>query len=55
MHHSDKFRYQVVVELTTLKMASKPMKLQNESPAGCTGEGKQSKGKKEKRKGRFKD
>ena len=31
------------------------MKLQKESPAGCAGEGKQSKGNEEKRKGRFED
>ena len=30
--------------LTTLKLARKPVKLQKESPAGCAGEGKQSKG-----------
>ena len=31
------------------------MKLKKENPAGCAGEGKQSKGKQEERKGRFKD
>ena len=30
--------------LTTLKMARQPVNLQKESPAGCAGEGKQSKG-----------
>ena len=45
----------VVVDVTTLKMARKPVKLQKENPAGCAGEGKQSKGNMEKRKGRFKD
>ena len=45
----------VVVDVTTLKMARKPVKLQKESPAGCAGEGKQSRGNYEKRKGRFKD
>ena len=34
----------VVVDVTTLKMARKPVKLQKENPAGCAGEGKQSKG-----------
>ena len=34
----------VVVDVTTLKMARKPVKLQKESPAGCAGEDKQSKG-----------
>ena len=29
--------------LTTLKNGRKPVKLQKESPAGCAGEGKQSK------------
>ena len=32
----------VVVDVTTLKMRRKPLKLQKESPAGCAGEGKQS-------------
>jgi len=36
-------------------MARKPVKLQKKSPAGCAGEGKQSKRNEEKRKGRFKD
>ena len=45
----------VVVIVTTLKMARKPVKLQKDSPAGCAWEGKQSKGNWEKRKGRFKD
>ena len=34
----------VMVDVTTLKMARKPVKLQKENLAGCTGEGKQSKG-----------
>ena len=34
----------VVVDLTTLKMATKPVKLQKESPEGCAGVGKQSMG-----------
>ena len=34
----------VVVVAITLKMARKPVKLQKENPAGCAGEGKQSKG-----------
>ena len=34
----------VVVDVTTLKMAKKPGKLQKENPAGCTGEGEQNKG-----------
>ena len=38
------FPQPMVVDVTTLKMARKPMKLQKESPAGCAGEGKQSKG-----------
>jgi len=29
-----------MVDVTTLKMARKPEKLQKESSAGCTGEGK---------------
>ena len=33
-----------MVDVTTLKMARKPEKLQKESTAGCAGEGKQSKG-----------
>ena len=33
----------VVVDVTTLKMAKKPGKLQKENPAGCTGEGEQNK------------
>ena len=37
-------RMVVVVDVTTLEMARKPVKLQKESPAGCVGEGKQSKG-----------
>ena len=41
--------------VTTLKMARKPVKLQKECPARCAGEGKQSKGNLKKRKGRFKD
>ena len=35
--------------VTTLKMARKPVKLPKENPAGCAGNGKQSKGKEEKR------
>ena len=34
----------VVVDVTTLKMARKPVKLQKENPAGCDGEGKHNKG-----------
>ena len=34
----------VLVDVTTLKMARKPVKLQKENPAGCAGEDKQSKG-----------
>ena len=34
----------LLFDVTTLKMARKPVKLQKESPAGCAGEGKQSKG-----------
>ena len=34
-----------VVEVTTLKMARKPVKLQKKNLAGCAGDGKQSKGK----------
>ena len=34
----------LVFDVTTLKMARKPAKLQKENPAGCAGEGKQSKG-----------
>ena len=45
----------VVVDLNNLKNGRKPVKLQKESPAGCAGEGKQSKGNQEKRKGRFKN
>ena len=37
-------RVAIVVDVTTLKMARKPVKLQKENPAGCAGEGKQSKG-----------
>jgi len=33
-------------DATTLKMARKTVKLQKENPAGCAGEGKQSKGNK---------
>ena len=32
------------VDVTTLKMARKPVKLQKENSAGCAGEGKQTKG-----------
>ena len=38
----------VVVDVTILKMARKPVKLRKKNSAGCAGEGKQ-------RKGRFKD
>ena len=38
-------RVVVVVDVNDLKNGRKPMKLQKESPAGCAGEGKQSKGK----------
>ena len=34
----------VVVDVTTLKMARKPVKLQKENPAGCVEESKQNKG-----------
>ena len=34
----------VVVDVTTFKIARKPVKLQKESPAGCAEEGEQSKG-----------
>ena len=34
----------MVVDATALKMTRKPVKLQKENPAGCTGESKQSKG-----------
>ena len=34
----------VVVDVNNLKNDRKPVKLQKESPAGCAGEGKQSKG-----------
>ena len=44
----------VVFDVTTLKMARKPMKLQKVNQAGYAGEGKQSKGNL-KRIGRFKD
>ena len=37
-------RVKVVIDVTTLKMARKPVKLQQKSPAGCAGEGKQNKG-----------
>ena len=49
----------LLFDVRTIKMARKPVKLQKENRAGCAGEGKQSKGKyekrKEKRKERFKD
>ena len=38
------FKVVVVVDVNNLKNGRKPVKLQKESPAGCTGEGKQSKG-----------
>ena len=44
-----------VVDVTTLKMAMKPVNLQKENLAGCAGEGKQNKGNQYKRIGRFKD
>ena len=34
-------KFPQVVDVTTLKMARKPVKLQKENPAGCAGEGKQ--------------
>ena len=34
----------MVVDVSNLKNGRKPVKLQKESPAGCAGEGKQSKG-----------
>ena len=37
-------RWVVVVDVNNLKNGRKPVKLQKESPAGCAGEGKQSKG-----------
>ena len=37
-------RPMVMVDVTTLKMTRKAVKLQKENPAGCDGEGKQSKG-----------
>ena len=43
------------VDVNNLKNGRKPVKLQKESPAGCAGEGKQSKENQEKWKGRFKD
>ena len=33
-----------MVDVTTLKMARKPVKLQKENSGGCAGEGKQNKG-----------
>ena len=45
----------LVVDVNNLKNGRKPVKLQKESPARCAGEGKQSKGNYEKRRGRFKD
>ena len=45
----------ILFHVTALKMVRKPVKLQKENPAGFVGEGKQSKGNWEKRKGRFKD
>ena len=44
----------MVVDVNKVKNDRKPVKLQKENPAGCAGEGKQSKGNYEKRKGRFK-
>ena len=37
-------KYFAIAGMTTIKMAGKPVKLQKENPAGCAGEGKQSKG-----------
>ena len=37
-------RCQVVIDVNNLKNGKKPVKLQKGSPAGCVGEGKQSKG-----------
>ena len=34
----------LVIDVNNLKNGRKPVKLQKESPAGCDGEGKQSKG-----------
>ena len=34
----------ILVDANNLKNGRKPVKLQKESPAGCTGEGKHSKG-----------
>ena len=34
----------LLFDVTTLKMEKKTVKLQKENPAGCAGEGKQSKG-----------
>ena len=45
----------MVVDDTTLKMTRKTVKLPKENPAGCAGEGKQSKGNQKKRIGRFED
>ena len=47
--------WKLVVDVTTLKMARKLVKLQKENPAGYAGEGKQNKENQEKRKGRYKD
>ena len=35
----------LLFDVTTLKITRKPVKLKKEYPAGCAGEGKQSKGK----------
>ena len=43
----------LLFDVTMLKMVRKSVKLHKENPAGCAGEGKQSKGNQEKRKGRF--
>ena len=40
MHKNPLYLVVVVVDVTTLKMARKPMKLQKENLAGCAGEGK---------------
>ena len=44
-----------MVDVNNLENCRKSVKLQKESPAGCAGEGKQSKGNQEKGKGLFKD
>jgi len=44
-HHANaqvdrRFLSDACCDITTLKMARKPVKLQKENPAGCAGEGK---------------